>query len=79
MAPAGLVPGPIHVSVVSDGGTSALTSADAFHYDSTGQTAQTITFGVLPDRAYGDADFDVAASASSGGTNLYSPRRCTES
>lgn len=36
------------------------------------QSSQTITFPVLSDRTYGDADFDPGATASSGLTVTYS-------
>ena len=56
------------VLTASDG---SLSSGDSAPF-TVGKGSQSITFAAIPDHTYGDADFDPAATASSGLTVSYS-------
>jgi hypothetical protein len=55
--------GVAHLQVLTPAGASAASSADQFTYES---VTQAIDFGALADKTYGDPDFTVSATASSG-------------
>ncbi|HZT61307.1 MAG TPA: MBG domain-containing protein [Pyrinomonadaceae bacterium] len=60
---AGSYPNAIGASFAGDGGYTSSTSNATLNVN---KASQTITFGTLNDKTYGDADFNVSASASSG-------------
>lgn len=60
---AGSYPAGVSASFAGDSGYSSSTSTAALNVS---KASQTITFGTLGDKTYGDADFNVSATAASG-------------
>ena len=68
------------VTALQPGGSNYDAAADVQRSFQIGKASQTITFGPLADRTFGDADFTVSATASSGfGVSFGAAGRCTMS
>jgi len=64
--PANTPTGTYSISAAYSGATGFAASSDSTHTLTVGQANQTITFGALAGKTYGDPDFTVTATASSG-------------